>query len=242
MNSSTSSRDTSQILNKDTPSEEIDPLLSSCQSYYSSEIVRSGDSLRANDVKPSPIDNYHSAMSDHAEDNQQRFDLNEITASSNQSLSTLPAVNKSRTDDMETGTISYELYTDENNSLNRPISSAKSIRSLTTENQSRTLSNSFSEGMHSATNRMHQYYDARANRIFSESSQRYHQDPLNDTRAEILAIRKSALTVYEPLTYVWVSVIPHVQTMVHLRRFISVRDSYQNEHKNNSYYFQWASH
>lgn len=242
MNSSTSSRDTSQVRNKDTPSVEIDPLLSSSQSYYSSEKVRSGDSLRANDGKPSPVDNFHSAMSDHAEDNEQRFDLNERTLSSNQTLSALPTVDKSRTDDMEIGTISYELYTDENNSLNRPITSARSIRSITTENQSRTLSNSFSEGIHSATNRMHQYYDARANRIFSESSQRYLQDPLNDTRAEILAIRKSALTVYEPLTYVWVSVIPHVLTMmVHLRCFISVCDSYHNEQKN-SCYFQWASH
>jgi hypothetical protein len=175
-------------------------------------------------------------MSDHAEDDQCRIDLSERTTSIQENLPTLPTANRSSTDEIDTGTISYELYTDVNmnrpisaassihpqsagaisydlyqDNMNCPIATASSIRPQTAKNQSRTLSNSFSEGRHSAANQMHQYYDARANRIFSESSQPYLQDPLNEIRTDILAIRKSALTVYEPLTYVWVSIICFVR-------------------------------
>lgn len=175
-------------------------------------------------------------MSDHAEDDKCRYDLSERTNSLQENFPTLPTANRSSTDEIDTGTTSYELYTDVNmnrplsaassihpqsagaisydlyqENMNCPLSTASSIRPQTTKNQSRTLSNSFSEGRHSAANRMHQYYDARANRIFSESSQPYLQDPLNEIRTELLAVRKSALTVYEPLTYVWVSITRFVQ-------------------------------
>ncbi len=58
--------------------------------------------------------------------------------------------------------------------------------------------------------RLHQYYNERANRIFADENSRRKnknskEDPLVEVNQEVMAVRKSALTVYEPLAYTWVS-------------------------------------
>lgn len=53
------------------------------------------------------------------------------------------------------------------------------------------------------TDRLHEYYIERAKSIFSEKNHR--DEPLMDVNPQVLAIRKEALKVFEPLTYTWVS-------------------------------------
>ncbi len=54
--------------------------------------------------------------------------------------------------------------------------------------------------------RLQQYYNERANRIFSDVDSS-NDEPLVEVNQEIMAVRRSALTVYEPLTYTWVSAV-----------------------------------
>jgi hypothetical protein len=116
-------------------------------------------------------------------------------------------------DDGEPDT-SYEIFSDgeynPNNSSSRPIRSLRSIRSAKSQQResSARFSRTFSEGRNyyeRRGDRLHQYYNERANRIFSESPQPASNVPLMEVSAEIYAVRKSALSVYEPLTYTWVS-------------------------------------
>ena len=96
---------------------------------------------------------------------------------------------------------SYEMY-NENDNRNRPIRSLRSIRSARSQREATRVSRTFSDGRRGE--RLHQYYNERARRIFSEPST---DEPLVEVSSEIMAVRKSALAVYEPLTYTWVSLI-----------------------------------
>ena len=102
---------------------------------------------------------------------------------------------------------SYEMYTD-NDNLNRPVRSIRSIKSAKSHRDSR-FGRTFSDGRNPTSSRtngdkLHQYYNDHANRIFSEQPSKP-DEPINGVSDEILAVRRSALTVYEPLTYTWVS-------------------------------------
>ena len=111
---------------------------------------------------------------------------------------------------------SYEMYTDNDNGVgndndignnsSRPIRSLRSIRSAKSQRESK-FSRTFSDGRNNDErgDRLHQYYNERANRIFSEPPQPASDEPLVEVSEDILAVRKSALRVYEPLTYTWVS-------------------------------------
>ncbi len=61
--------------------------------------------------------------------------------------------------------------------------------------------------------RLQQYYNERANRIFSDVDSS-NDEPLVEVNQEIMAVRRSALTVYQPLTYTWVSTVCHGQCSV----------------------------
>jgi len=135
-----------------------------------------------------------------------------------------------------------------NDNSSRPIRSLRSIRSIKSQQQESTtttnitttytgpaigalntantatsarFSRTFSEGRNyyeKRGDRLHQYYNERANRIFSETS---HQPasssvPLMEVSAEILAVRKSALRVYLPLTYTWLIFSPGLTITVAL--------------------------
>lgn len=52
------------------------------------------------------------------------------------------------------------------------------------------------------TDKLHEYYNERAKSIFSEKNQR--EEPLVEVSSEIMAVRRGALKVFEPLTYAWV--------------------------------------
>jgi len=101
---------------------------------------------------------------------------------------------------------SYEIYS-ENDNINRPVRSIRSIRSARSQRDSR-FNRTFSDGRYGSAgegggDRLHQYYNERANRIFSDSPS--NDEPLVEVSDEIMTVRKSALKVYEPLTYTWVS-------------------------------------
>jgi len=92
---------------------------------------------------------------------------------------------------------SYEIYNDKNPSDIRVARSHRSNRS-----QQSRKSRTFSEGPHGAgVDRLHQYYDERANRIFSNSTPT--EPPLLEVPQAVISVRKGALTVYHPLTHMW---------------------------------------
>lgn len=106
---------------------------------------------------------------------------------------------------------SYEMYS-ENDNLNnsRSVRSMRSIRSIKSAKSqrdsrfARTFPDGPTQNDRSNGDRLHQYYNEQANRIFSEQPTTA-DEPINGVSDEIMAVRKSALTVYEPLTYTWVS-------------------------------------
>lgn len=105
------------------------------------------------------------------------------------------------------GTSSYEIF---NESNDNNLRSARSIRS---QQLSRGTLRTFSERerqLHgrTGTDRLQEYYNERARTIFSE--QNHNDEPLVEVSPEILAVRRSALRVYEPLTYTWVG---HMNTL-----------------------------
>lgn len=110
---------------------------------------------------------------------------------------------------------SYEILSDSEyngHDSSRPIRSLRSIRSIKSQQRDSTrFSRTFSEGRYPHErrgDRLHQYYNERANRIFSEMPQPASNLPLVEVSAEIMAVRKSALRVYEPLTYTWLIFAP----------------------------------
>ena len=117
---------------------------------------------------------------------------------------------------------SYEMYneTHESDHLN-----SRPVRSLRQRDSSRFATRTFSADGHAVRSlasdrdrdrsngdRLHQYYNEQANRIFSEQPARTAADePINGVSEEIMAVRRSALSVYEPLTYTWVSFLFFMQ-------------------------------
>jgi hypothetical protein len=105
---------------------------------------------------------------------------------------------------------SYEMYNDNDiDNSSRPIRSLRSLRSAKSQREAK-FSRTFSDGRNhndDRGDRLHQYYNERANRIFSEPPQPASDEPLVEVSEEILAVRKSALRVYDPLTYTWVSTL-----------------------------------
>lgn len=89
---------------------------------------------------------------------------------------------------------SYEIYNDKNPSDIRKARSHRSNRS-----QQSRKSRTFSEG--AGVDRLHQYYDERANRIFSDNTPV--EPPLLEVSPAVISVRKGALTVYDPLTHTW---------------------------------------
>lgn len=145
-------------------------------------------------------------MSDHAEDDQCRYDLSERMASRESSIHSI----RRSTVTYGFESDSYELYSDEILS-SHAINAQSSIPSSQTGSQSYRLSSNSSAGSRPPSAR--QVYQHRAStdrRIFSESATAssnsvHRRDPYSDVTPEILDVRKSALSVYEPLTYIWVS-------------------------------------
>jgi len=89
---------------------------------------------------------------------------------------------------------SYEIYNDTNRS---DIRAARSHRS-----QQSRRSRTFSEGPYGAgADHLHQYYNERANRIFSDNTPA--EPPLLEVSAAVINVRKGALTVFNPLTHTW---------------------------------------
>lgn len=86
-----------------------------------------------------------------------------------------------------------------NSTLNRPIQSIRSARSQT-PHRDRTISQQDGQ-------RLQRYYNERANRIFSEDNTRDEENaqPFVEVSNQVLNVRKNALSVYDPLTYTWVS-------------------------------------
>jgi hypothetical protein len=104
---------------------------------------------------------------------------------------------------------SYEMYTENDNYSNgnsRLNRSLRSIRSAKSHRDTR-FSRTYSDGKNNDErgDKLHQYYNERANRIFSEPPQPASDEPLVEVSEEIQAVRRAALRVYEPLTYTWVS-------------------------------------
>jgi len=99
------------------------------------------------------------------------------------------------------GTSSYEIYNENTDNI-RSFRSARSIRSMRSQQMSRG-SRTFSEKdrQYARADKLHDYYNERAKTIFSEQSHR--EEPLVEVSPEVLAVRKNALKVYEPLTYTW---------------------------------------
>jgi len=91
------------------------------------------------------------------------------------------------------GETSYEIYNDTNRS---DVQAARSHRS-----QHSRKSRTFSEGQYAGTDHLHQYYNERANRIFSDSTPA--EPPLLEVSAAVINVRKGALTVFNPLTHTW---------------------------------------
>ncbi len=101
------------------------------------------------------------------------------------------------------GTSSYEIYHENNDNI-RSFRSTRSIRSMRSQQMSRG-SRTFAEKdrQYARADKLHDYYNERAKTIFSEQNQR--EEPLVEVSPEVVAVRKNALKVYEPLTYTWVS-------------------------------------
>ena len=102
---------------------------------------------------------------------------------------------------LDTPDSSYDIYND-NDIASRSGRSNRSVRSQRSHQSRRSRTSS--DGRYGADN-LHQYYNERANRIFSEGSSS--EPPLLEVPEEIFAVRRAALTVFDPLTYSWVSVI-----------------------------------
>lgn len=86
-----------------------------------------------------------------------------------------------------------------NSTLNRPIQSIRSARSQT-PHRDRTIYQQDGQ-------RLQRYYNEQANRIFSEDNARDEENaqPFVEVSNQVLNVRKNALSVYNPLTYTWVS-------------------------------------
>lgn len=99
------------------------------------------------------------------------------------------------------GTSSYEIYHENNDNI-RSFRSTRSMRSMRSQQMSRG-SRTFSEKdrQYNSSDKLHDYYNERAKTIFSEQNHR--EEPLVEVSPEVLAVRKNALRVYEPLTYTW---------------------------------------
>ena len=110
------------------------------------------------------------------------------------------------------GTSSYDIY-NENSHNGKPIRSLRSIRSNRSQQMSRgslatrTHSERDNPRPYGGTDKLHDYYNERAKSIFDE--QNHQEELLVDISPEVMAVRRSALKVYEPLTYTWVRIVQY---------------------------------
>ena len=208
MNSNQQTRNNGEIF-----TTETDPLLFSSQPSYSgvSESTststireRRPASARRGSDSGSPIDVSYYA---HNSSPPLAF-MNSMPSERQQpSFAELPETDRVPPPYGEEPNASYEMYNDNDNS-SRPIRSLRSLRSAKSQREAK-FSRTFSDGRNNDErgDRLHQYYNERANRIFSEPPQPASAEPLVEVSEEILAVRKSALRVYDPLTYTWVSTV-----------------------------------
>lgn len=105
---------------------------------------------------------------------------------------------------------SHQLSTNSRGSYSRAFSSDKSSDYQQQQYQSQPLygqnSQSSQQYRRRHADKLHEYYNERAKTIFSKHKKNdRREEPLIEVNAEVLAVRKRALKVYEPLTYTWVS-------------------------------------
>ncbi len=107
---------------------------------------------------------------------------------------------------------SHQLSTNSRGSYSRAFSSDKTNDYQQQQYQSQSLyeqnSQSSQQYRRRHADKLHEYYNERAKTIFSKHKKNdRREEPLIEVNAEVLAVRKRALKVYEPLTYTWVSFV-----------------------------------
>ena len=213
---------TSGYYNNDRAATESDPLLLSPLSPSSFTIRERRPAATATTTRTSSTEVNVNICSTGGTANHQHFNTSYSTMSARNNGGESHSVegerninndNPSRSEDRETvNGVSYEIY----NQSTDNVRSMRSLRSQKSLQMSRGSFRGLSE-RGGRTDRLHDYYNERAQSIFSERSQR--DAPLMGVSPEILSIRKRALSVYEPLTYTWVSSADHVSVeLIYHRR------------------------
>lgn len=177
---------------------ERDPLLlrvSNFNLYYSNTQVI----IRTRCKLPETVQqNYHSQHRYHSGDGQQVMWSGKLQPSrgSRSDPSTFPQ-RQAHLDCVFNSTDStYEIYIENENDND----SHQMTRSGCSENSQQSRR----DNQHFVTDKLQQYYNKKANRFFS-GTQTSHDPELLDIPTEIFAVRRAALTVFDPLTYTWVS-------------------------------------
>mmetsp|Transcript_10329 Transcript_10329/g.14607 ORF Transcript_10329/g.14607 Transcript_10329/m.14607 type:complete len:589 (+) Transcript_10329:102-1868(+) len=178
---------------------ERDPLLP--PPALSSYTLSTG-TIRERRKSPSmPTQENHSQQNIHSQHSHQgqmvmQSDRSQSFPGTRSDPSSFPQIPISSEQRLSADSSSYEIYTDNDSSTRAGRSQRRARR------QSRRRR---SNGRRNGADNLHQYYNDRANRIFS-GAQSEGESSLLDVPEEIIAVRRAALTVFDPLTYTWLIV------------------------------------
>jgi len=108
-----------------------------------------------------------------------------------------PQLSLSQGNFLDSADSSYDIYSDRNSGI-------RTARSTRSQQSKRSKTRTFSEGNYGRANRLHDYYNERANRILSDNAPA--EPALLEVSPGVIRVRKGALTVFIPLTHTWLVV------------------------------------